>query len=124
MTNDAMKQPEVRPKDEDPDHDHARDTLRVTVRYAAALKPFIDEDANRNETLGALRSRVLEKFELTDGGTAPDGGAIVYKLYHGKDEITDLSRTLGDIAGHARDLQLKLSQFIQQGRRVLRESAG
>jgi hypothetical protein len=36
-------------------------------------------------------------------------------LYQGRDELTDLTRTLGTLAGHASALELKLSQFIQQG---------
>lgn len=92
-----------------------KDTINVTVRYAAASKPFHDKDASREETLLALRGRVLDAFKLTEGEATPEGNVITYKLYHEKTELTDLSRTVGDLAGRANALPLKLSQFIQQG---------
>lgn len=91
------------------------DTLNVTVRYAAAPKPFHDHEASRNETLQALKARVFDKFGLTEGQSTPDGNTITYKLYHGKTELTDLSATLGSLAGQAHALELKLSQHVQQG---------
>lgn len=91
------------------------DTLNVTVRYAAAPKPFHDHDANREETLQSLKERVLTAFGLTEGQSTPDGNTIDYKLYHGKSELTDLSATLGSLAGPAHALELKLSQHVQQG---------
>lgn len=122
MTQDGMGRPEA-PLEDVHGTGRARDTLRVTVRYAAALKPFSDEDASRGETLAALKVRVLDKFGLVEGASTPDGSTFVYKLYHGKDELTDLSRPLGDVAGNAGALQLKLSQFIQQGALGRSESA-
>lgn len=100
-----------------------KDTINVTVRYAAAPKPFHDNDADRTETLSSLRSRVLEMFGLIDGEATPEGNLITYKLYHEKAELTDLSRTLADVAGQAGALPLKLSQFIQQGGQGQRYSA-
>jgi hypothetical protein len=47
--------------------------------------------------------------------TGPDGSTTTYIFYHGKEALTDLSRTLGSIAGHAHELTLKLSQQITQG---------
>jgi len=92
-----------------------RDVLNVTVRYAAALKPFHDHDADRDETLASLKARVLTEFGLTEGETTPDGSTLLYKLYFHKEEQTDLGRTLGALAGQADALELKLSQYIQQG---------
>ena len=79
-------------------------TINVTVRFAAAPKPFQDHDARRDETLG-----------LVEGQSTPDGNTVTYKLYHGKAELTDLSATLGSLAEQAHALELKLSQFVQQG---------
>ena len=103
-----------------PDADHASappktDTLNVTVRYAAAPKPFQDHDALGTETLAHLKARVLDAFGLTEGESSPDGNSISYKLYHGKTELTDMSVTLDAVAGNARALELKLSQYVQQG---------
>jgi hypothetical protein len=92
-----------------------KNALQLTVRYAAAAHPFHDHDANPDETLSALKGRVLLAFGLTEGQGTPDGNTVAYKLYHGKEELTDLGRTLGDIAGHAHALELKLSQYVQQG---------
>lgn len=113
MTNETMERRGVPPDDPS---GGGRGTLRVTVRYAAAPKPFEDDESERTETVGALKARVLNKFGLAEGAAAgTDGSTIHYKLYHGKDELTDPSRAVGDVAGPAQALQLKLSQFIQQG---------
>ena len=95
--------------------DARKDTINVTVRYAAAVKPFHDKGASREETVLSLRARVLSAFGLTDGESTPEGNTITYKLYHEKTELADLSRTLGEVAGKAGALALKLSQFVQQG---------
>jgi hypothetical protein len=89
-------------------------TIKVKVKYAAAAKPFLDEAVVQTETLGALKTRVLTAFELTEGGL-PDGTNASYKLYHGKDELTDLGATVGSFAHNAHALDLKMSQFITQG---------
>ena len=107
----------------DSDHGHSpskADTLNVTVRYAAAPKPFHDHEASRTETITHLKARVLTAFGLDEGQTTPDGNSITYKLYHGKTELTDPSVTLGALAGDAHALELKLSQHVQQGRIIRR----
>jgi hypothetical protein len=108
---------QTQPPDTERGHPGKADTLNVTVRYAAAPKPFHDHEASRQETLQALKARVLDNFGLSDGQSTPDGNSITYKLY-GKTELTDMSVTLGALAGHASALELKLSQHIQQGRAV------
>lgn len=92
----------------------AHTTLKVKVKYAAAAKPFEDESADRNETTNSLKARALTAFGLREE-SLPDGNVVTYKLYHGKEELTDESRTLGDIAGQAHAVEFKLSQFIRQG---------
>jgi len=91
------------------------DTLNVTVRYAAASTPFHEHNANREQTLACLKDLVLTAFGLADGQATPDGNTINYKLYYGKAELTDLSTTLGALAGQAHGLEFKLSQHVQQG---------
>lgn len=92
---------------------HSQHLIGVTVRYAAAIHPF-KEEASRNETLATLKVHALNAFSLHEG-PLPDGTIATYKLFHGKQELTDLSRTVGDLAGHSRELELKLSQHLTQG---------
>ena len=109
---------QTQPPDTALGHPTNTDTLDVTVRYAAAPKPFHDHEASRQETLQALRARVLDTFGLSDGQSTPDGSTITYKLYNGKTELTDTAVNIGALAGQAHALELKLSQHIQQGRCV------
>ncbi|MCI0724301.1 MAG: hypothetical protein L0338_35860 [Acidobacteria bacterium] len=87
--------------------------LRVTVHYPAAGEPFKDE-ADRSETVGQLKGRVLEAFGLTEG-QLPDGNVATYTLFHQKTPLENMAQTLGEIAGDQKVLQLKLSQQIVQG---------
>jgi hypothetical protein len=89
-------------------------TLNVVVHYVAAVKPYTDHDAPEPETVGQLKAKVLDFFHLTEGGS-PDGTVTTYTLYVGKEALTDLSRTIGSLAGGKKELQLKLNQQIVQG---------
>lgn len=89
-------------------------TIHIVVHYVAAEEPFKDKHAERNETLGHLKHRVLEEFGLAEGQTA-DGNTTVYLLYHQKTLLENMGQTLGDIAGDEHTLQLKLVQQIIQG---------
>ncbi len=94
---------------------HKHDTLKeVSVTYPAARKPFEEKDVPRSETVGTLKAAVLKAFGLTEG-TSPDGTTTTYRLYHGKQPLDDLSQTLGNVAGEADALHLKLAQEITQG---------
>jgi len=96
-------------------HEH-EEKFMVMVRYVAAVKPFKDDDASRDETLQSLKNRVLEAFGLKDGEQRPDGTLIHYQLYHGAQPLGDrMNSTLGQIAGEHKVLQLNLSQEVQQG---------
>ena len=96
------------------DGHEAKDRLRVTVVYPPAAKPFEDPRASRDETVGALKKRVLTAFGLGEG-PQPDGSSLVCMLFHGKEELVDMARTLGAVAGRAEALALKLAQQITQG---------
>ena len=87
--------------------------LQVVVHYPAAEEPFKD-DAERSETIGQLKPRVLTAFGLVEGQT-PDGNIVTYTLYHHKTPLENPNQTLGDLAGDQKVLQLKLSQHITQG---------
>jgi hypothetical protein len=87
--------------------------LRVTVHYVAAAEPFKDEHAERDETVGHLKARVLSAFGLTEGQTS--AGTVVYTLYHGKTPLENPNETLGEVAGEHHELELKLLQQLTQG---------
>ncbi len=91
------------------------ENLNIAVIYPAARKPFEQHDAPPTETLGTLKPLVLHAFGLEET-TGPDGSTTTYTFYHGKEALTDLSQTVGSIAGHAHALTLKLAQQIIQGR--------
>lgn len=89
-------------------------TLHVVVHYMAAEEPFKDKDADRNETVGQLKQRVLSEFGLTEG-QSPDGNITTYTLHHHKTALENMGQTLGDLAGDDKTLQLRLVQQIIQG---------
>jgi hypothetical protein len=87
--------------------------LKVIVNYPAAKRPFEQEHTGRSETVGVLKSAVLKAFGLTEGQS--DGNTYTYTLFHEKRPLENLSETLGQVAGHAATLVLKLSQQVTQG---------
>lgn len=89
-------------------------TLRVIVEYIAAAKPFEDDHAERSETVGHLKARVLTAFGLSDGQTQ-DGEVVTYTLYRHKEPLEDPSQTLGQLAEEHHVLDLKLVQQLTQG---------
>ena len=93
---------------------HVGGTIKLMVHYPAAVEPFRDRHAHREETIGQLKARVLETFGLTDGATL-DGNIVTYVLYHHKDRLDDPNRTLGSVAGEHHEVQLKLAQELTQG---------
>jgi hypothetical protein len=92
---------------------HHEEHLEVIVHYPAAKKPFEEKHAERKENLGTLKSTVLKAFGLPEGEV--DGKTYTYTLYHHKTPLENLSETLGQLAGHAESLVLKLSQQVTQG---------
>lgn len=88
--------------------------VRLTVHYPAAAKPFKDDSASRNETVGELKVRVLSAFGLVEG-TTPEGNIVTYPLYYDKAPLEDPGVRLGDLAGDKKVLQFKLAQQITQG---------
>jgi hypothetical protein len=86
----------------------------IVVVYPAARDDLKETGVNRGETLGQLKARVLIAFELTEG-QGPDGNITTYIFYHDKQKLENLNETLGQIAGHAHVLKLKLAQQIIYG---------
>ncbi len=93
--------------------DAAHRHLTVQVRYPAAPRPFVDSHASPTETVGQLKARVLDAFEVSET-SGPDGQTL-YILYHEDERLDDLARTLGQIAGREHVLKLKLVQQLVQG---------
>jgi hypothetical protein len=91
----------------------SHDDLKVVVNYPAAKGPFQQEHASPGETVGALKSAVLNAFGLTEGQS--NGSTYTYTLFHNKTPLENLSETVGQLAGHAATLVLKLSQQVTQG---------
>lgn len=89
-------------------------SFKVIVVFPPAAHPFQDPDASHEETVGALKKRVLNAFGLIEG-PQPDGSVVTYSLHHGKDELTDPGQMLGALAGDKPVLQLKLAKQITQG---------
>ncbi len=87
--------------------------LKVIVNYPAAKGPFEQEHASPSETVGNLKSVVLNAFGLTEGQS--NGSTYTYTLFHNKTPLENVSQTLGELAGHAATLVLKLSQQVTQG---------
>lgn len=90
--------------------------IDLTVSYAPAGDKLVDNNAKRNETLAALHSRVLDAFGLKE----KDGEKIRrFVFFHDDTELTDLEKTLGDIAGERDNLHLQLAKeryfFIYAG---------
>jgi hypothetical protein len=92
----------------------AEGTLKVIVHYPAAKKPFEQDHASRNETVGTLKSAVLAAFGLTECQSG-DGKTFAYTLYHHKTPLENLNETLGQVAREEHTLELKLSQQVTQG---------
>ncbi len=89
-------------------------TLKVIVHYIAAAKPYEQNDAGRQETVGTLKSNVLNAFGLKEGQHS-DGNTYTYTLYDHKTPLENLTETLGQLAGDWHTLELKLSQQVTQG---------
>ena len=87
--------------------------LKVIVNYPAAKGPFEQEHASPTETVGTLKSAVLNAFGLAEGQS--NGSTYTYTLFHNKTPLENLGETIGQIAGHAATLVLKLSQQVTQG---------
>jgi len=91
-----------------------QDKINVVVHYMGAIKPFHDNDASPSETLSSLKNRVLTAFGLSES-TLPDGNVVTYHLFLERQEVTDLTQTLGFLAAGKKELQFNLVQRLTQG---------
>jgi hypothetical protein len=85
----------------------------VRVRYIAARKQFVDPKALPAETLADLKPRVLNFYNLVEGGAS--GGTKTY--YFAVDGIaqTNLQETLDSLAKGKHELELDLLERFEQG---------
>jgi hypothetical protein len=103
MTPNQLEAPE---KGENRGHEH--ETVRVVVSYAAAVRPYKAEVVD-NTTIGQVKTAALDAFKLQETSTK------TFKLFHGKTELSNLSQTVGQVAGGHQELALKLEEVIIQG---------
>ncbi|MGA2623824.1 MAG: hypothetical protein ABSF91_08235 [Bacteroidota bacterium] len=82
--------------------------IKVQVHYIAAGKPF-QKDAQPSETVGELKTQALVAFGLSEGG------GKTFKLFHQKQELLNMSQTLGEIADGKKELKLDLEEVLIQG---------
>ncbi|HCT80362.1 MAG TPA: hypothetical protein DGG94_01020 [Micromonosporaceae bacterium] len=83
------------------------DEIKVKVTFATANHPY-DHEYARTALIGTVLQDALAAF-----GVAPDGTTRYY-LKHDGDEVP-VDKTVGEIAGHARALHLKLRTETIQG---------
>lgn len=90
------------------------ETIGVTATYLPARQPAqltFPETAG----VGAVKTGIMEKFGVAEGPT-PDGqGQIVFQLFDKDEQLTDMSRTIGDVAAPSRHVKLNLVKQIVQG---------
>lgn len=96
-----------------PETAHVHNSVVLKVRYIAARKRFIDQCAPRDESLSALKPRVLEFYGLAEGSV--EGGTKTYHFAQGGVVLTDLSATLGSLAHGKHELDLDLIERFEQG---------
>ncbi len=89
-------------------------TINVQVRFPSAKEPFVDPHASLQETVGALRQRAMDAFNVKETPN-PDGTTTSYDLFHDGVKLTDLTQTLGAVAGDQHKLKLALVKVIIQG---------
>ncbi len=88
------------------DHDGKID---VRVEYPLVGDKLDDHGANREETIGSLKNRVLTAFGLKES-VDDKGESLAYVLLHGRSALTDLSATIGRVAGDAKEISLRLDR--------------
>jgi hypothetical protein len=81
--------------------------VAVKVTFAAADHPY-DHEYAEQALIGTVLSDAMSAFEIATDGTTR------YYLKHDGDEVP-ADKTVGEIAGHAPDLHLKLRTETIQG---------
>lgn len=88
--------------------------IGVTATYLPARQPA-QLKFPETASVGDVKSGIMDKFGVAEGPT-PDGqGQIVFQVFDQNEQLTDMSRTIGDVAGPARHVKLNLVKQIIQG---------
>jgi|GEM_PF-1068941 len=83
--------------------------INISVDYPPTGDKLEDHAADRNETVGALKGRVLVAFSLKEG-VDDKGQLLTYVLFHGRAPLVDPNVTIGSVAGNAGDIKLTLDR--------------
>lgn len=81
--------------------------VKVTVTFAAAGRPYVNDYADSTPTSTVLAD-ALTAFAITSDGTSR------YYLVHDGGEVPG-NKTVGEVAGHAAAVHLKLRTELIQG---------
>lgn len=88
--------------------------IGVTATYLPARQPAQLKFAEVT-SVGDVKTGIMAAFGVAEGPT-PDGQAqIVYQVFDQNEQLTDMSRTIGDVAAPARHVKLNLVKQIIQG---------
>jgi hypothetical protein len=87
----------------------AHNNIVVMVRYITSSKQFVDSQASKDETLSALKPRVLDFFELVEDNNK------TYQFSHDGLVQSNLAVTLGSLAGDKHELKFNLTEVLKQG---------
>ena len=99
-TDSADKKPQAHP-------------IQVHVRYAAKGKPYGDKHEPA-ETLAQVKPKVLNFFTLKEGPVEGGGEKTYFFVLDGQEQ-TDLSQTLGALAGDKHEIKFNLVERLTQG---------
>lgn len=89
-------------------------TIEVTAIYLPARQPA-QLKFPETASVGEVKAGIMDKFGVAEGPT-PDGqGQLVFQLFDQDEQLTDMSRTIGDVAAPARHVKLNLVKQIIQG---------
>jgi hypothetical protein len=84
-------------------------TIALTVKYITSKKHFVDSQASEDESLDALKPRVLDFFNLVEDGEKS------YQFVLDGIVQTNLSETLGSLAEGKHELEFNLVEVLNQG---------
>ncbi|MCA1438002.1 hypothetical protein I6F33_34365 [Bradyrhizobium sp. BRP20] len=83
--------------------------INISVEYLPTGDKLEDHAADRNETVGTLKTRVLAAFSLTEG-VDDKGQLLTYVLFHARVPLLDPDVTIGSVAGEVGHIKLELER--------------
>ena len=82
-------------------------TIKVIVNFPAASNPF-KQEFEPAETIGSVRTAAMQQFGVDENPSTK------YYLAHAGTKLED-SQTIGEVAGHAKAVELTLVKEIVSG---------